>query len=97
MLCNGVAHSRFQRPAWVEEDNWRAEAAKVGLVVGVVAEVGVVAGYYKQRVLVPWLTSCLLEELPYGIVGVAYAFVYHYSFFGINVLIFLGNFVGMVG
>ena len=78
------------------DDNRRAEASKVCLVLHMVGLVGMVAGQHEDGVLEPRLATGLLEEAAYSHVGIAYALMDDQSLFGIDVLILLGNDIGMV-
>lgn len=82
--------------AGVEDDDGRAEAAEVGLVLGMVAHVGVVAGQHEDGVPVPRLARCGLEEAAYGHVGIAYALVHDDAFLGIALPVLVGYDVGVV-
>ena len=55
-----------------------------------------VAGQHKDGVLKPWLTTDALEELADGHVGIADAFMNNDALFGIDILVFIRNNIGMV-
>ena len=78
------------------DDDGRAESAEVGLVIGVVGEVRVVAGQHEDGVLEPVLATGFLEEPAKGHVGIADAFVDLDAFLGEAVPVFLGHDVGVV-
>ena len=97
LLRYTVAHTGSNGLArGVVDNDRRAVAAHVGLVFGMVGEVGVVAREHEDGVLEPRLGLRLLEELAYRHVGIAYALVHYEPLLGIYVLVFLGNNVGRV-
>ena len=81
----------------VEDEDGRAIEAERGLIFRVVGLIGMVAREEEDRVVVPRLLACRLEETPERMVRVADAFV-HYAaaLFGERVAIGSGNYEGVV-
>ena len=96
LLGDGVVHAGGDAARGVEEDDGRRESAQVGLVFGVVALVGVVAGQDEQRMFVPRLLPGLPEELCEGMVGVAYHLVNGQLLLAVDVAVGLRHLEGVM-
>ena len=96
LLCNAVVHAHGHLSAGIKDDERCRKTADVGLILRMVAQVGVVAGQHKEGVLVPRLLLGRLEKLADGHVGIAYALVDGQPLFGIHVLVFFRNDIGRV-
>ena len=76
LLRHLVFHTRLHQFATrVKDKDGRTEATQVGLILSMVAHVGVVAGQHKDGVAIPRLAAGLLEEAAQSHVGIADALV----------------------
>ena len=96
LLGYGVAHTGLDVARGVIDDDGRAETADIRGELGVVAQIGVVRGDYKDGILEPRLLARRVKEAAQRIVGIAYALVYHDAFLGIFLLILVGYLIGVM-
>lgn len=90
LLCYAVHSSARHLAGRVEEKQWRTEQSEVRTVLGMVGDVGVIAGEDKDCVLVPRLFPRCLKELPQRHVRIANALMDRVcALFLINILVLL--------